>query len=525
MSLTPQMIVDLNRRYGSQDMSSNQGIMSTAYPNIGITSTRSIVDMTSGEVLGSLDPIKSEVSPGSSGIVNNIIGDSNEFVDGDTSIRDDKNAVSSDASAIDSATNEFINSTPFSETTEGQEAIDALNTMRSNLGILTDAETEAISAEADAAGKPYDVLIEQAKQEKQKGMASSLIRAGQRGGLMSTQFAGVAALMKTEGGDYVGAGGALERVKSVYDLNIQNLEAKKQQAISQAKSAAQKAILTGKREDLDLALDFYNLAKKSYDDSIQLAKEKGEAMRAVKDQQIRIAQFEAGEARANRTQALAEAQFNYKVSEDQKKNAIDNIKRMAESRIDISGLTDEEISQLEYDAGLVPGTFEAFYSNLFEDAQRGILLDNLELEQKIASINSTKASTARTYQLMNKEKEGMTDEEKAMWADVDILRTDLESGKIVWGQAYYTLKSKYNAPDEFIDKQLNKEKWYQTGAYEKQETERKAGQTQSEKDYMEELKNSGYSKKEIEEQMRFNLELDKEVKTPPFIKKWLEENF
>lgn len=68
---------------------------------------------------------------------------------------------------------------------------------------------------------------------------------------------------------------------------------------------------------------------------------------------------------------------------------------------------------------------------------------------------------------------GLNTEEKQMWSEVEKLRNDLSAGKIAWGQAYNTLKQKFGAPDEFIDSQLNKEKWSQTGAYEKQLNERK----------------------------------------------------
>ena len=92
-------------------------------------------------------------------------------------------------------------------------------------------------------------------------MAASTIAAGERGGFMNTQFAGQAALTPINGGNFEGNGGQLNKLKSEYDSNIDSLNIQKQQAITQAKEAAKKAIQTGDATLLQLAQDAYNQAQ------------------------------------------------------------------------------------------------------------------------------------------------------------------------------------------------------------------------------------------------------------------------
>ena len=164
--------------------------------------------------------------------------------------------------------------TTYQETPEGLAAQKQLADMRANLGVVGDQEQARINAAGEAAGREYDPLIQGAQEEKRKGMPKAIIGAGERGGFMSTQFAGAAALAPTEGGTFVGEGGELNNIKSVYDMNINNLQAKKLAAIAQAKALSEQAIRTGKREDLSAAQDAFNEARQANQDSINLAQEK-----------------------------------------------------------------------------------------------------------------------------------------------------------------------------------------------------------------------------------------------------------
>jgi len=59
---------------------------------------------------------------------------------------------------------------------------------------------------------------------------------------------------------------------------------------------------------------------------------------------------------------------------------------------------------------------------------------------------------------------GLTAEEKAFYADIEKAQQDLRSGT-TWGQAFDLIKSKWGAPDDVIDKLLDKGNWGKTGAY------------------------------------------------------------
>lgn len=146
----------------------------------------------------------------------------------------------------------------------------SLQQSAANIKTQTQADIDYINEQANAAGEEYNDLIRQAQQEKKSGMAKSLVAAGERGGLMNTQFAGQAAQAPTEGGTFVGEGGKLAEIRDVYSANIAKLEGLKKQAIANAKAAAAKFIREGKQADYQIAKDLYETAKGIVQDSIDL---------------------------------------------------------------------------------------------------------------------------------------------------------------------------------------------------------------------------------------------------------------
>lgn len=156
-------------------------------------------------------------------------------------------------------------------------------------------------------GSEYDSLIRRAEEEKRQGMAKNIVAAGQRGGFMNSQFSGIAATTPTVGGNFVGAGGQLERIKSQYDLNIQDLQVKKIGAIEAAKEAMRKYTDTGKQQD-------FENARASYQDAVS-AQEK--QARAVSDAQKAL--VDAQKAEFDLSVPLSQA------GEDIQKYAIDQI--------------------------------------------------------------------------------------------------------------------------------------------------------------------------------------------------------
>jgi len=179
-----------------------------------------------------------------------------------------------------------LNSQSFGQSDAGVSALNELNNMRRSLGMLNADESADVSAAGTLAGGKYHNLIQQAQIAKEQGMPKALIGAGQRGGLMSSQFAGAAAAFQTKGEDFFGAGGKLENIKSVYDRNISNLRSQQQQAIISAETLARQAIRTGKREDFDLLQRAYDRAESSHNEANKLAQEKLGIITGLQDREL-----------------------------------------------------------------------------------------------------------------------------------------------------------------------------------------------------------------------------------------------
>lgn len=151
-----------------------------------------------------------------------------------------------------------------------------------NRGISAQEEDQAQAA-GRAAGAQYDPLIKKAQEEKKQGMAKGLIRAGQAGGFLSSQMAGVASFAETEGGTWVGAGGVLERMQDEYSGAIASLEAAKMAAVQQAEAAQRKAIRTGKQEDLDNLTKAFSMAQAVEDQKAQKARDSLNELKILND--------------------------------------------------------------------------------------------------------------------------------------------------------------------------------------------------------------------------------------------------
>lgn len=219
---------------------------------------------------------------------------------GTTNIRngvlDTQNAASElggEINQFDSLTNQALDTvlgaTPFGQTEQGQADFKALQDIRAGLGTLSPEEQAQAERAGQQAGLQFDPLIGEAQEQKRKGMPKAVINAGERGGFMSTQFAGAAALGPTEGGDFVGAGGELENVKSVYDRNISNLQSQKKSAILNARAAAEQAIRTGKAADFDIANKLFTQAQQIHNNAITLAQEKVQAISQAQSAQASTA--------------------------------------------------------------------------------------------------------------------------------------------------------------------------------------------------------------------------------------------
>ena len=165
-------------------------------------------------------------------------------------------------------------------------------------GRYTTEQQAQIDAAVEQARLAGEAQIAQAQAQKTQGMGKNLVEAGQRGGLMNTQYAGLAALIPTNAGNFIGAGGELERVQSAYDLNIQQAITTRDQAMAQARLAAQEAVRTG-------SVDAYKIAKDAYDTARAANKE-------VQDLEFQKKQFALDVNRDRREQD----EFEFKIGQE-----------------------------------------------------------------------------------------------------------------------------------------------------------------------------------------------------------------
>ena len=353
-------------------------------------------------------------------------------------------------------------------------ALERLAGERDLINKFSSDDLSAINDAGDVAGSQFDASIDQAREARKNTLATNIVRAGSRGGFESTQQAGIAAFQGTDpntGEAFVGQGGQLDESRQLLDRNISLLKEQQRQAIAAAKAAQKEYIKTGKREDYQDSVDLVKLANSMENDKQSLAMEKARlsisqsadsrAQTADERLQMRLGfdveKFKIGEERLNRSADLAESKFIQDVTKEERKTTLENITNMANSLIPLDQFDDERINDLEHRAGLEPGSFEAFYDSLVSDAEQGDLIDDLTIQQKIASIN-------RTNQLTNKSINGDGDSasnlgfkdlktEKSVREDVVALAQQIGLGDIEPENAFRQLRTLY-AESEATDEAL-----------------------------------------------------------------------
>ncbi len=141
-----------------------------------------------------------------------------------------------------------------------EESIQGLQDLIARSDELSQADLAQITEAGAAAGARFDPAIARAQEAARQGLARAVVGAGERGGFLSTQRAGQAALTPVVGDTFVGRGGELSRVKGQLDLNIVQLEQAKNDAIFKAEQAARNAIRTGNQDQLRQAQQFAEFA-------------------------------------------------------------------------------------------------------------------------------------------------------------------------------------------------------------------------------------------------------------------------
>lgn len=310
--------------------------------------------------------------------------DANDPVSSTDGIRDDMTIVKSDAGKaladiveLDTLTSDqlqaLLGTSLYSQTDEGKSDLTQLDLLRQNLGVFSSTEEEEVKRAGEAVESEFAPLIQEAEEAKRQGLPKAVIGAGERGGFMSTQFAGRSALQTTEGGDFIGAGGELERIKSAYDLNIATLQAKAKEASLQAQAAARKAIRTGKREDYDLMRGAFEDAQSRSREVISMANDRVNAIAAAAQRQRDAISF--GQTQADRTRKLIQ---------DKQKEATDQVNYYLENfGLDYVKNNSDQIRTLFTEAG-------------YDDTDVDTIISVLEKKQKEADAKNAPKPELRT---------------------------------------------------------------------------------------------------------------------------------
>ena len=384
---------------------------------------------------------------------------------GSDNIRNNINTTKSDASNLYSD----ITDTEASTTIDSLKASLGLQDVN---GVLSDAEQQRIDQAGISAGREFDPIIADATESKRAGMPKSLIRGGEKGGLMSTQIAGAAALDQTVGNTWVGAGGELENIQSAYDKNITDLQAKKQQAITLAKQKAEEAIRTGRKSSNDQAVQLFSLAQEANKQSLDLIAKREEILsnrtKNIQDKNKYNLDFlntlsKAGQplSATQRTDidtifgsGFADKYYMTINEEDAVKKATDIIDLLAKVPIGKEiKIGDETYSGIKDD-----GETQIFSET---DAQGNVTF--LTLNKKTGEVIG-KASGGKVGKPQSSSNGNGPTNDTKFWTEVDGARNELQQGE-PWGNVWSRIKQQFpNKTDAEIDNALGTS-WRETGAY------------------------------------------------------------
>ena len=155
-----------------------------------------------------------------------------------------------------------------------QNVIDRLTREREQINTTSSEQEKRITEAGKRAGASFDATLEEAQHSRQQTLPQDIIRGGERGGFESTQMAGQAALLPTQGAkgeSFVGVGGLFDESRQAMDRNISLIKAKQLEAIAAAEAAEREYIQSNKKEDYDATLALVKLANDMENDKETIA--------------------------------------------------------------------------------------------------------------------------------------------------------------------------------------------------------------------------------------------------------------
>lgn len=395
---------------------------------------------------------------------------SNNISQGSDDIRAAANATKNNASSL------------YSDITD-EEANTTINDLRASLGLVdenaafTDADQQRVEQAGAAEGAKYDPLITEAIETKRQGMPKSLVRGGEKGGLMSTQVAGAAALEQTVGNNWVGAGGELENIQSAYDRNITDLKTKKSQAIQLAKQKAEEAIRSGRKSANDQAIQLFELAQKANQQSLDLIAKRDEILmkreKNIQDKQKYnldvlnnfatagqpLTASTRSEIDAIYGEGFADRYYQTSLEKDATKKATDIIDLL--NKIPIG-------KEIQIGENVYQGIKDDGETQIFSETDNAGNVMFITLNKKTGEVlnkaSGGKVGKASKTGSGDGDGGGGSGLSAKFWAEVDSAKNELQQGE-PWGTVFSRLKLQFpNAPAETIDQALGTQ-WREPGAY------------------------------------------------------------
>lgn len=174
----------------------------------------------------------------------------------------------------------------FEDTPDAQSYQQKIMEAADKIGTTTNEDRLAIEAAARSEFAKFDPMIMKAKTQAKEGRAQNLVTAAKQGGLDSSAWAGLSALVGVEAGGpkgFEGIGGKLAAMGSEYDQTIYDLQVKAEEAAAAARAAKAEAIASGKNADYTKAKELYAQAKQMYDDKTTMMTKKQEVLQSYEE--------------------------------------------------------------------------------------------------------------------------------------------------------------------------------------------------------------------------------------------------
>jgi hypothetical protein len=361
-------------------------------------------------------------------------------------------------------------------------------------GVLTASDERAIEEAGAREAAKWAPLISEAERQKEKGFSKATISVGERGGFMSTQMAGAAALVPTVGSDFSGAGGKLNEIESDYDQNIMNIKAKALEAQSAAKEQARAAIEQRDSDAYKRAIELWKLAQDANKQAVALAQDKVDLVSSYKKLETARIDYNTGVldniAKVGGTVPDAmKAEADSLYGEGWTDLYIQASKAAAEADSEEAQIkTMKDITDLlkSYPAGktleIGGNTYETIGSSadtqIFKEEDRAGNITFLTVDKRSGEVINTasggkvgKGTAPTSSSSSSSSASGGMDSK--FWALVDRAKNELQQGE-TWGSVYNRIKAQYpNVPNATLDMALGGSApeggeatgWAKTGAY------------------------------------------------------------